>query len=129
MAVPGVQIVDSAGNSVSVPGGAVPVSGTVTTIPGGSGANVQQANTNTVIAAGTVANTTLRTGAGRLFAVTVTTVGTTAMSFTDNAVVIFTLSAAQVAALGTYQTNIPFFTNLVAVGAATNPGVTVSFGF
>ncbi len=124
MAVPGVQIVDSAGNSLSLAGNALTV-----TVAAGSGTAATQSTTNATIAAGVVSNTTLRTGAGRLFAVTVTTVGTTAMSFTDNAVVIFTLSAAQVAALGTYQTNIPFFTNLVAVGAATNPGVTVSFGF
>jgi hypothetical protein len=121
MSAPGVQLVDSAGNSLSLAGNVLTV-----TVAAGSGTAATQSTTNTVIAAGTASNTTIKTGAGRLFGVTVTAVGTVApMVFTDGGVTIFALAIA--APVGFYPANIPFVTNLVAVGLATNPAVTVSY--
>jgi hypothetical protein len=51
------------------------------------------------------------------------------MTFTDNGVTIAALTAAQAAAIGTYLINVPFVTNLVVVGGATNASVSVSIGF
>jgi hypothetical protein len=121
--MPGVQLYDSLGNQISA---ASPLTVTATV---GTGVQAPQATTNVAVPAN-AANVTVRTGAGRLFAVTVTTVGSvTGMTFTDNGVVIAALTAAQAAAVGTYQINVPFTTNLVVVGGATNASVSVAIGF
>jgi hypothetical protein len=124
MALPGVSLFDSNGNTISASGGALSVTATV-----GTGVQAPQATTNVAVAA-SASNTTVRTGAGRLFAVTVTTVGSaTGMTFTDNGVVIAALTTAQVAAIGTVQINVPFTTNLVVVGNALNASISVAIGF
>jgi hypothetical protein len=121
--MPGVQLYDSLGNQISA---ASPLTVTATV---GTGVQAPQATTNVAVPAN-AANVTVRTGAGRLFSVTVTTVGSvTGMTFTDNGVVIAALTAAQAAAVGTYQINVPFTTNLVVVGGATNASVSVAIGF
>ena len=53
------------------------------------------------------------------------------MTFTDGTggTVIFALTAAQAAAIGTYVANVPFSTSLIVVGGATNASVTVAVGF
>jgi hypothetical protein len=109
-------------------GGTFPVSGTVTAVSG-TGTSATQSTTNSTIAASTSSNTTVKASAGRLFSVTVTTLGTNAMQFTDGGTtVIFGLAAS--AAVGTYNAatgGVPFSTSLVALGNAANPAVTVSF--
>ena len=122
--MPGVMLFDSNGNAIVSTGGALPVTATI-----GTGVQAPQATTNVAVAAN-AGNVTVRTGAGRLFSVTVTTVGSvTGMTFTDNGVTIASLSIAQAAALGTYLINVPFTTNLVVVGGATNASLSVSIGF
>ena len=124
MPIPGVSIFDSNGNTVTASGGALSVTATV-----GTGVQAPQSTTNVAVPAN-ASNVTVRTGAGRLFSVTVTTVGTaTGMTFTDNGVVIAALTSAQVAAVGTYPMNVPFTTNLVVVGNSLNAAVSVSIGF
>jgi len=118
------MLFDSNGNAIVSTGGALPVTATI-----GTGVQAPQATTNVAVAAN-AGNVTVRTGAGRLFSVTVTTVGSvTGMTFTDNGVTIASLSIAQAAALGTYLINVPFTTNLVVVGGATNASLSVSIGF
>ena len=126
MATPGVSLVGSDGQAITATGGVLPVSATV--VPG-TGVQATQATTNVAVPAN-AANVTVRTGAGRLFSVTVTVVGSvTGMTFTDNGVVIAALTAAQAAAIGTVQINVPFTTNLVVVGGATNAALSVAIGF
>ena len=123
MAVPGVSIFD--GNGVALTS-ANPL---VVTATAGTGVAAPQATVNVAVPA-SGSNTTVRTGAGRLFSVTVTTVGSvTGMTFTDNGVTIAALTAAQAAAVGTYQINVPFATNLVVVGGATNAALSASIGY
>ena len=124
MPIPGVTLFDSNGNTITATNGALAVTQTTLT-----GTAVTQSTTNVATPAN-ASNVTIRTGAGRLFAVTVTTAGSvTGMTFTDNGVTIFALSAAQAAAIGTYPTNVPFTTNLVVVGGATNASISSSIGF
>jgi hypothetical protein len=124
MATPGVTLIDQAGNALTFTGGSLPVTASV-----GTGVQAPQSTTNVATPAN-AANVTIRTGAGRLFSVTVTTVGSiTGMTFTDNGVVIAALTVAQVAAIGTVQINVPFTTNLVVVGGATNASISSSIGF
>ena len=124
MPIPGVSIFDSTGNTVTASGGALSVTATV-----GTGVQAPQSTTNVAVPAN-ASNVTVRTGAGRLFSVTVTTVGSvTGMTFTDNGVVIAALTATQAATIGTYPINVPFTTNLVVVGGGTNAAVSVSIGF
>jgi hypothetical protein len=124
--MPGVMLFDSTGTGIVATGGSLPVTATVTP---GTGVQAPQATTNVAVPAN-AANVTVRTGAGRLFSVTVTTVGSvTGMTFTDNGVVIAALTVAQVAAIGTTQINVPFTTNLVVVGGATNASISVAEGF
>ena len=124
MATPGVTLIDQAGNALTFTGGSLPVTASV-----GTGVQAPQATTNVAVPA-SASNTTVRTGAGRLFSVTVTSVGSiTGMTFTDNGVVIAALTAAQAAAIGTVQINVPFTTNLVVVGGATNAALSVAIGF
>lgn len=124
MAAPGVSLVGSDGQAITATGGVLPV-----TVTAGAGVQATQATTNVAVPAN-AANVTVRTGAGRLFSVTVTTVGSiTGMTFTDNGVVIAALTAAQAAAIGTVQINVPFTTNLVVVGGATNAALSVAIGF
>lgn len=121
MAVPGVSLFGADGVGIGV-------NGAIATIPG-TGVQAPQATTNVAVPAN-ASNVTVRTGVGRLFSVTVTTVGSiTGMTFTDNGVVIAALSAAQAAAIGTYLINVPFTTNCVVVGGATNAAVSVAIGF
>jgi hypothetical protein len=123
MATPGVTLIDQAGNALTFSGGNLPI------VNAGTGVQVAQATTN-IATPQNGSNVTLRTGAGRLFTVTVTTVGSvTPLVFTDNGVTIFTLSIAQNAAIGTYPANIPFTTNLVVVGGATNAAISSAIGF
>jgi hypothetical protein len=130
MSLPGVSLFDSNGNAITSTGGGLTVSGTVTAnVAVGTGVQAPQATTNVAVPANT-ANVTVRTGAGRLFSVTVTAVGSvTGMTFTDNGVVIAALTVAQVAAIGTVQINVPFTTNLVVVGGTTNASISVAIGF
>lgn len=80
----------------------------------------------TVIAAATVANTTIKASAGRLCKIIVTATGTNPMVFQDNGVTVAGLPASP--AIGTVlDVQIPCGTNIVAVGNAANPGVTVTF--
>ena len=124
MATPGVTLIDQAGNALTFTGGSLPVTASV-----GTGVQAPQSTTNVAVPANT-ANVTVRTGAGRAFSVTVTSVGSiTGMTFTDNGVVIAALTAAQAAAIGTVQINVPFTTNLVVVGGATNAALSVAIGF
>jgi hypothetical protein len=124
MATPGVTLIDQAGNALTFTGGSLPVTASV-----GTGVQAPQSTTNVAVPAN-AANVTVRTGAGRLFSVTVTIVGSiTGMTFTDNGVVIAALTAAQAAAIGTVQINVPFTTNLVVVGGATNAALSVAIGF
>jgi hypothetical protein len=124
VAIPGVSIFDSNGNTVTSTGGNLNVTASI-----GTGVQAPQATTNVAVPE-SGSNTTVHTGPGRLFSVTVTTVGTaTSMTFTDNGVVIAALTAAQVAALGTYQINVPFTTNLVVAGNALNASISVAVGF
>jgi len=124
--MPGVMLFDANGVAIVSTGGALPVSATV--VPG-TGVQAPQATTNVAVPAN-AANVTVHTGAGRLFSVTVTSVGSiTGMTFTDNGVVIAALTAAQAAAIGTVQINVPFTTNLVVVGGATNAALSVAIGF
>ena len=124
--MPGVSLFDSTGTGITSTGGAI---NTSTTIVPGTGVQATQATTNVAVPANT-ANVTVHTGAGRLFSVTVTSVGSiTGMTFTDNGVVIAALTAAQAAAIGTVQINVPFTTNLVVVGGATNAALSVAIGF
>src|SRR5476649_846090 len=96
--MPGVMLFDSNGNAIVATGGSLPVTAVVTP---GTGVQAPSATTNVAVPAN-AANVTVRTGAGRLFSVTVTTVGSiTGMTFTDNGVVIAALTAAQAAAIGT----------------------------
>ena len=122
--MPGVMLYDSNGVGIVSTGGALPVTATV-----GTGVQAPQATINVAVPAN-ASNVTVRTGSGRLFSVTVTTVGSvTGMTFTDNGVVIAALTAAQVAVVGTVQINVPFTTNLVVVGGATNASISVAIGF
>jgi hypothetical protein len=124
MPIPGVSLFDSNGNIITATNGAMSVTQTAL-----SGTAVTQSTTNVATPAN-AANVTIRTGAGRLFSVTVTTAGSaTGMTFTDNGVTIAGLTAAQAAAVGTYQINVPFTTNLVVVGGATNASISSSIGF
>jgi hypothetical protein len=128
MAIPGVSIFDSNGNLITSVAGSLQVVVTGTT---GSGVTATQSTTNTAVPSN-AANVTVKASAGRLFSVTVTTVGTVGLTITDGTggTVIFVLTAAQAAALGTYNAptgGIPFNTSLVVVGAATNPSVTISY--
>jgi hypothetical protein len=126
MAAPGVSLVGSDGQAITATGGVLPVTATVVA---GVGVQATQATTNVAVPAN-AGNVTVRTGAGRLFSVTVTSVGSvTGMTFTDNGVVIAALTAAQAAAIGTVQINVPFTTNLVVVGGATNAALSVAIGF
>lgn len=130
MAVPGVSLFDGTGLAINSVGGALSIAGTVTAnVTVGTGVQAPQATTNVAVPAN-AANVTVRTGAGRLFSVTVTTVGSiTGMTFTDNGVVIAALTTAQVAAIGTVQINVPFTTSLIVVGGATNASISASIGF
>lgn len=122
--MPGVMLYDSNGVGIVSTGGALPVTATV-----GTGVQAPQATINVAVPAN-ASNVTVRTGSGRLFSVTVTTVGSvTGMTFTDGGVVIAALTAAQVAVVGTVQINVPFTTNLVVVGGATNASISVAIGF
>ena len=124
--MPGVMLFDSTGAGITSTGGAI---NTSTTIVPGTGVQAPQATTN-VATPSNAANVTIRTGAGRLFSVTVTTVGTaTGMTFQDNGVTIAALTTAQVAAIGTVQINVPFTTNLVVVGNALNASISSAIGF
>ena len=124
MATPGVSLVGSDGQAITATGGVLPM-----TVTAGAGVQATQSTTNVAVPAN-AANVTVRTGAGRLFSVTVTVVGSvTGMTFTDNGVVIAALTAAQAAAIGTVQINVPFTTNLVVVGGATNAALSVAIGF
>lgn len=76
------------------------------------------------IAAGTATNTTIKASAGRLCRVIVTATGTNAMQFQDNAVTVASLPASPTVG-AVFEWQIPCGTNIVAVGAAANPGVTV----
>lgn len=128
MPVPGVSLFDGNGNAVTSTGGALSIAGAVSVTPG-TGVQAPQATTNVAVPAN-ASNVTVRTGAGRLFSVTVTAVGSiTGMTFTDNGVVIAALTIAQVAAIGTVQINVPFTTNLVVVGGATNAAISAAIGF
>jgi hypothetical protein len=124
VAIPGVSIFDSNGNTVTSTGGNLNVTASI-----GTGVQAPQATTNVAVPAN-ASNVTVHTGPGRLFSVTVTTVGSvTGMTFTDNGVVIAAITAAQAAAIGTVQINVPFTTNLVVVGGATNASLSVAIGF
>jgi hypothetical protein len=124
MAIPGVSLFDANGNAITSTGGNLNVTASI-----GTGVQAPQATTNVAVPSN-ASNVTVRTGAGRLFSVTVTTVGSvTGMTFTDNGVVIAALTAAQVAVVGTVQINVPFTTNLVVVGGATNASISVAIGF
>lgn len=125
MATPGVTLVDSAGNSFTFAGG-FPVS----VVPS-TGTAAASATTNTAVATN-ASNVTVKSTAGRLFAVTVTAAGTVGLNITDGSggTGIFSLTAAQAAAVGTYNAangGIPFASSLVVVGASTNPAITVSY--
>jgi hypothetical protein len=122
MAIPGVSLFDSNGNVLTSTAGALNVSATI--VPG-TGVTATQATSNVAVPSN-ASNVTVKATPGRLFSVTVTTVGTVGMQFSDNGVVVFALTAAQAAALGTYQANVQFNTAIVAVGAATNPSVTAA---
>lgn len=79
-----------------------------------------------VIAAATAASTTVKASAGRLCKIIVTATGTNPMVFQDNGVTVAALPASP--AIGTVlDVQIPCGTNIVAVGNAANPGVTVTF--
>ncbi len=96
----------------------------------GSGANATQATNTTPITAGTAANTVIKGSPGRLFTVQVTTVGTNAMSFYDNATTASGTIIGQLAAsapVGTYTFNTPAVNGITAGGNAANPAVTVSW--
>ena len=124
MAIPGVSLFDANGNAITSTGGNLNVTASI-----GTGVQAPQATTNVAVPSN-ASNVTVRTGAGRLFAITVTTVGSvTGMTFTDGGVVIAALTAAQVAVVGTVQINVPFTTNLVVVGGATNASISVAIGF
>ena len=124
MAIPGVSLFDANGNAITSTGGNLNVTASI-----GTGVQAPQATTNVAVPSN-ASNVTVHTGPGRLFAITVTTVGSvTGMTFTDNGVVIAALTAAQVAVVGTVQINVPFVTNLVVVGGATNASISVAIGF
>ena len=124
MAIPGVSLFDANGNAITSTGGNLNVTASI-----GTGVQAPQATTNVAVPSN-ASNVTVHTGPGRLFAITVTTVGSvTGMTFTDNGVVIAALTAAQVAVVGTVQINVPFVTNLVVVGGSTNASISVAIGF
>ncbi|MGH3546692.1 MAG: hypothetical protein ACRDQU_00900 [Pseudonocardiaceae bacterium] len=113
---PGVHLVDSLGNVVSVTNPLVTTSGGATT---------------TAIAAGTVANTVIKASPGRLCRVLVTATGTNAAQIFDNATtnagtVIGGLPASP--ALGTsVDFQMPAVNGITVGGNAGNPALTVSF--
>jgi hypothetical protein len=88
-----------------------------------------------VVAAG-AGTTTIKAAAGRVCRVVITTAGTSGnLSLYDGgasgtllAVIPGTTANATVGLLGTSLTlNMPFYTSLVAVGAANSPGVSLSY--
>jgi hypothetical protein len=85
----------------------------------------------TKIAAGTAGNTVVKGAPGRLAKIIVTALGTSAMSFYDNASAAtgqpdFTIPAS--AAVGSiYSVGCVMLYGIVAGGNAANPGVTVTF--
>lgn len=105
--------------------------GTIAEVPNGVLLTSDGGNDMATIAAGTVANTVVKTGTGRLCKVIVTTLGTAAMTFYDNAsttsgTVIGYIPAS--AAAGTvYNFNFPHSNGIVASGNANNPAVTITF--
>lgn len=85
--------------------------------------------TSTAIAASTATNTVIKASPGRLARLLVTTAGTTAMSFYDNASTnsgtVIALIPASAAAGTLIDAQAPALNGITAAGAATNPGVTV----
>ena len=130
MAVPGVQIVDSAGNSVTVAGGNVPIAGTVTTVAGGSGASASQASST--LSTSSTAGVALAAGAHRLFAVYCTVTGTNAATtITDGpgGTVIAVIPAAMTAGSVVNVPNggIPTVNSIYYNGVAGSPTLTVIY--
>jgi hypothetical protein len=128
-ALPGVTLYDSYGNVITASGGALTIAGTVTAVSG-TGTNATQATNTTAIAASVAGNTVIKASAGRIFTVQVTTAGTNAMSFYDNATTASGTIIAQLpasAAVGTYTFNSPAANGITAGGNAANPAVTVSW--
>ncbi len=128
-ALPGVTLYDSNGNQIAASGGALTIAGTVTAVSG-TGTNATQATNTTAIAASVAGNTVIKASAGRLFTVQVTTVGTNAMSFYDNATTASGTIIGQLVAsapVGTYTFNTPAVNGITAGGNAANPAVTVSW--
>jgi hypothetical protein len=123
MAIPGVTLYGSDGLQIGA-SGQIAVNGTVTAVSG-SGTSATQSTTNTSVAV-SASNTIVKATPGRLFGITITTVGTlTPLIITDGAAGTTIFEAVIGAAVGYYPIsggNV-FNTNLSVAGSATNPVV------
>lgn len=105
--------------------------GTTAEVPNGVLLTSNGGNDYAVVAASTATNTVVRTGTGRLCKVLITTLGTAAVTFYDNASAasgnVIGYIPASAAAGTVYDFNLPHTSGIVASGNANNPGMTITF--